>query len=372
MARAALRRAVPPAALRRIVPRAALRRIVLCLAIATGLSASSPLQSREAGFAPVDIRVSTIENFEPGRTGSTFGALEFRGGVSLRSRDPYFGALSGFDFMPDGSALAVADTSAWFSFRPVDRDGRLVGIEAPRLAPMLDVDGTVVTSKRQGDAEGLRVVSRNGETDAFVSFETRNDVRRFTALPDVSQSRPEPVTLPKAVGGLRRMTGLEAIAAAPAGGVLDGSLVIIAERSLDSHRNHRGWILGGPRRGAFSIARSGDFDVTDAAFLPGGDLLILERFYEFPLKVAFRIRRIDADTLGPGATVDGRILIEADLRYDIDNMEGMALRPGPNGETLIMLCSDDNHSMLQRTMLLQFALPPDAAPIPRPRPVSFN
>jgi hypothetical protein len=363
MARAALRRALPPADL---------RRIVFCFTIATGLSASSPLQSREAGFAPINIRVSPIDNFEPGRSGTTFGALEFRGGLTLRSRDPDFGALSGLDFMPDGSVLAVADTSAWVSFRPVDRDGRLIGIETPRLAPMLGADGAPVTSKRQGDAEGLRVVTRDGRTDAFVSFETRNDVRRFAALPDISEARPEPVGLPKAVGGLRRMAGLEAIAASPEDGVLDGSLVIVAERSLDSRRNHRGWILSGPQRGAFSIVRSSEFDVTDAAFLPGGDLLILERFYEFPLKVAFRIRRIDAGTIRPGATVDGRILIEADLRYDIDNMEGMALRPGPNGETLILICSDDNHSMLQRTLLLQFALPPDAAPVPRPRPVSFN
>jgi hypothetical protein len=352
--------------------RAGLRRAALCLAIAAGLSASSRLESHEIGFTPVDIRVSTIENFEPGRTGSTFGALEFRGGLNLRSRDPYFGALSGLDFMPDGSLLAVADTSGWFSARPVERDGRLVGIQAPRLAPMLGADGAVVTSKRQGDAESLRVVTRNGAIDAFVSFEGRNEVRRFAALPDVSQALPELVTLPKAVAGIRRMAGLEALAAAPEGGALDGALVIVAERSLDSHRNHRGWILSGPRRGAFSIVRSGDFDVTDAAFLPDGDLLILERFYEFPLKVAFRIRRIEADALLPGATVDGRILIEADLRYDIDNMEGMALRPGPNGETLIILCSDDNHSLLQRTLLLQFALPPDAAPVPRPRPVSFN
>lgn len=352
--------------------RAALRRAAVCLALASGLSASGPLQSREIGFTPLDIRVSAIENFEAGRSGTTFGALEFRGGLVLRSRDPDFGAFSGLDFMPDGSLLAVADTSSWFSVRPVERDGRLVGIEAPRLAPMLDADGEALTGKRQGDAEGLRIVTGNGGSDAFVSFEMRNDVRRFAALPDVSRSKPQAVTLPKAVAGIRRTAGLEALAAAPEGGALGGSLVIIAERSLDSHRNHRGWILSGPRRGAFSIVRSGNFDVTDAAFMPDGDLLVLERFYEFPLKVAFRIRRIDADALRPGATVDGRILIEADLRYDIDNMEGMALRPGPNGETLIMLCSDDNHSMLQRTLLLQFALPPDAAPVPRPRPVSFH
>ncbi len=48
----------------------------------------------------------------------------------------------------------------------------------------------------------------------------------------------------------------------------------------------------------------------------------------------------------------------------------MAVSTGPSGETLITLCSDDNHSLLQRTLLLQFALPADATPVPRLRPVS--
>ncbi|HVZ14607.1 MAG TPA: twin-arginine translocation pathway signal, partial [Bauldia sp.] len=47
----------------------------------------------------------------------------------------------------------------------------------------------------------------------------------------------------------------------------------------------------------------------------------------------------------------------ADDGDDIDNMEGLAARPGPNGETLLTLISDDNQSLLQRTVLLQFALP---------------
>jgi hypothetical protein len=60
--------------------------------------------------------------------------------------------------------------------------------------------------------------------------------------------------------------------------------------------------------------------------------------------------------------------MEADMRFQIDNMEGMALRPGPNGGAVITLLSDDNQSMIQRTIFLQFALPPDQPPAPRPRP----
>ena len=39
-------------------------------------------------------------------------------------------------------------------------------------------------------------------------------------------------------------------------------------------------------------------------------------------------------------------------------MEGLAVHTGSQGETLLTLISDDNfNSLLQRTVLLQFALP---------------
>jgi len=142
---------------------------------------------------------------------------------------------------------------------------------------------------------------------------------------------------------------------------------MIAERSLDQAGNHRGWILGGPRAGTFALVRSDDFDVTDAAFLAGGDLLVLERRYALFAGPAIRIRRIAAADLLPDTTVDGRIMVQADMGYQIDNMEGMALRPGAAGETRILLISDDNKSLLQRTILLEFALPADAVPRPRMR-----
>jgi hypothetical protein len=71
-----------------------------------------------------------------------------------------------------------------------------------------------------------------------------------------------------------------------------------------------------------------------------------------------RIRRIAGSELKPGAVVAGTVLIEADLSDQIDNMEGLAIKPGPDGETLLLIVSDDNNSVIQRTLLLQFALVP--------------
>jgi hypothetical protein len=180
-------------------------------------------------------------------------------------------------------------------------------------------------------------------------------VRAFAA-PDVAASIPTRVPLPKFVNGIRHNQGLESIAVAPAGGTLAGSIVVIAERSLDAAGNHRGFILSGPQTGTFFIRRSDDFDISDATFLPDGDLLILERRFSFSDGFAMRIRRIAAAGIAAGATVDGPVLVESGTRYQIDNMEGLAVRPGPAGTTILTLISDDNNNLLQRTLLLEFAL----------------
>ncbi|MEP0321881.1 esterase-like activity of phytase family protein, partial [Bauldia litoralis] len=113
---------------------------------------------------------------------------------------------------------------------------------------------------------------------------------------------------------------------------------------------------GGPEAGAFLIESAGNYGITDAAFLPDGDLLVLERSLRFPFGFTMRLRRIAGQDLAPGATVDGEILVEADLRYQIDNMEGLAVGRNEVGETIIAIVSDDNESPLQRTLLLYFAL----------------
>jgi hypothetical protein len=54
--------------------------------------------------------------------------------------------------------------------------------------------------------------------------------------------------------------------------------------------------------------------------------------------------------------LDGPVLMEADLGYEIDNMEGLAVHRASNGDIVLTLVSDDNFSIIQRTILLQFTL----------------
>ena len=72
--------------------------------------------------------------------------------------------------------------------------------------------------------------------------------------------------------------------------------------------------------------------------------------------VAVRLRRIPLAEFAPGALLNGPILMEADLGYEIDNMEGLAVHRAANGDVVLTLVSDDNFSVIQRTVLLQFTL----------------
>ena len=66
--------------------------------------------------------------------------------------------------------------------------------------------------------------------------------------------------------------------------------------------------------------------------------------------------RIAGDTIRPGAVVDGEVLIDADLRQQIDNMEGLDVVAMAKDDIRIIVVSDDNHSILQRNLMLEFRL----------------
>jgi len=97
--------------------------------------------------------------------------------------------------------------------------------------------------------------------------------------------------------------------------------------------------------------------VTDAAGLPDGGLLVLERRFRWSEGVKSRLRLVRRDELKPTGRVDAETLFEANLNQEIDNMEGLAVHAGAGGEIIVTMISDDNFNhLLQRTLLLQFVI----------------
>lgn len=307
-----------------------------------------------AQTATVDVKARPIESFDPRDPSHVrYGALEFRSGLVLTSSFRGFGGLSGLRLDRKGEQfIAISDKGQWFTGRIAYRGKRLAGLADVTSAPMLDSDGKKVTSRGWFDSESLALDGSH----VYVGFERVNQIVRFDFAKGGVRSRGEALPLPPEIGKLPFNKGLEALVFVPKGQPLAGALIAISERGLDPSGNILSFLIGGPSPGQFTVKRSNNFDVSDAVLLPSGDLLLLERKFSLVEGVGIRIRRIPVASIVPNAVIDGPAIFEVDLGYEIDNMEGIDVHVTGDGETVLTMVSDDNFSMIQRTLLLQFTL----------------
>lgn len=311
-------------------------------------------QAIEQTRFPVGVSARPIAAFEPRRPEQRrFGALQFRSGLVLSSGHPRFGGFSGLARLNGGRDLVgVTDRGYWLTAKVASSGGKLAGLEEAEMAAILGGSGRPLTRSGLYDTESLCI----HEGTAYVGIERKHEIARFDWARDGVEARARPVPVPREFKRLPRNRGLEALGVMPVG-PLKGALIAIAERSGKEDEPTLGAILGGPQPGLFKLARHDGYDITDLAFLPSGDMLVLERWYQ-PLRgVGMRIRRIAGRDIRPGALIDGQRLIEADLGFEIDNMEGLSVHLEA-GRTVLALISDDNFSFLQRTVLLEFELLP--------------
>lgn len=328
--------------------------------LAQAQAATEPreLQVEHAVAAPVSVEVNArpIPNFEPrDRTRTRFGSLDYRSGLVLTSPYRGFGGLSGIRFL-DGKGerfLAISDQGGWFtgSIRYSGRD--MVGLADVEAAPLLGAEGRPITEKHLWwDSESI---ARDGNL-VYVGLERVNQILRYDFAKGGTRARGEVISVPPALRKLPYNKGLEAMVVVPKGQPLAGTLIAFSERGLDRDGNLVAFLIGGPTPGQFSVRRTEKYDISDAVLLPSGELLILERKFSWFTGVNIRIRATPLTAIAPGALVDGPSLFAADLGHEIDNMEGIDAHVTADGETVLTLVSDDNFSMLQRTLLLQFTL----------------
>jgi hypothetical protein len=306
--------------------------------------------------APVSIEVHArpIPSFDPrDRARTRFGALQYRSGLVLTSPFRGFGGLSGLRLDAKGERfIAISDKGSWFTGRILYSGREMTGLADVEAAPLLYADGRPITARGWFDSEALAL---DGSL-VYVGLERVNQILRFDFAKGGTRAPGQPIPLPPAMRKLPYNKGLEALVAVPKGMPLAGTLIALSERGLDTDGNIIGFLIGGPQPGDFAVRRTDNFDISDAVLLRSGDLLILERKFSWLSGVGIRIRRIALKSLVRGATIDGPSIFEADLGYEIDNMEGIDAHVTPEGDTVLTMVSDDNFSMIQRTLLLQFTL----------------
>ena len=290
------------------------------------------------------------------RSQRTVGPLEFLAGYELSSESEYWGGLSGMVVSADGELLtAVADTGHWYRIGlEHDTAGRLTGFMGAESGWLLDTQGKPPKKRRS-----TAMPKRSRRCPTAISWWP---LRISTGIwlykkPPKGHALSQPAVVagaPPDIAKLPRNGGIEAMARLPS-----GEYLLLSESGITVDGDRLGWIGRRSKWAELRLAPTGSFEPSDLALLPDGDLLLLERRVNLLDGFVSRLSVIDAQTLAPGAVLQPRELAILGSPLNVDNFEAVAARQAPDGSTLIYVLSDDNQRALQRTLLLQFRLPPN-------------
>jgi hypothetical protein len=308
---------------------------------------------------PIEIKARPLPYFQSSKPDNRrFGDLEYRGGLVLSSPAEHFGGWSGLVMDADGKRLvSVSDEGAWLSAGVEYANTAPTALVRATIGPLLALRGRPLREKVDQDAESLALLEGSLDRGTLlIGFERKHRIARCPVRNGEVQAPTEHLRLPPEAGRMPANQGLEAVTVIQAG-PLKGSVVAFAERYTRGSGYHTGWIWVGGQPQRIHLRDIDGFNVTDAAGLPDGSLLVLERHFRWSTGVKMRMRRLAAAEIKPGARLDGHVVFEGDQGYEIDNMEGLAVHRGGRGETVVTVMSDDNFNrFLQRTVLLQFTL----------------
>ncbi len=320
------------------------RRLTAALVLALGLSGCAIGQD-----GPPSVPVSLLEEApSPVRAGE----LVWRGTVHLRDANPDFGGLSSLRVSPDGTQfVAISDRGKRVAGRlSYDRDGHLSGAGGYSINPLLGTDGQPLPGLFN-DTEGLALIGPWPGDGWAVSMERRHSILRYP--PALAGSAAVLLDAPAGFADLPFNAGIETLTALP-----DGRLLAIAENDAGQGR-HRAWVGGSGAWVAFLYQALPPFLPVDAARLPDGGILVLERRVGLLGGWGSRILHVDAATLSaslaPGGVMQGREIARLNPPMVTENYEGIDTRPLPGGGVAVYLVSDNNFKpVIQRTLLTMF------------------
>ena len=281
-----------------------------------------------------------LDNSAPGRR--RLGKLQYLAGWSLSSPNAFFGGISAMH-IEGGAVIALSDSGHVIRFPvPTASNGSVQG----RIDPLTDGPGSPLR-KQDRDTESLALAGNH----AWIGYERRNMVWRYRITDWRSDAHAKPAAMahwPKN-GGAEGLVRLD-----------DGRFLVFSEDARLPDGSSQLLLLDGDP--ALSPSRSvllgyrgvPGFFATDAAELPDGRLLILNR--RFSIAGSFTAKLVIAALPNAGRVVSGRILATLRSPVTVDNMEALSVT-SEGGRTIVWIASDDNFSQpLQRTLLMKFAL----------------
>ena len=303
------------------------------------------------------VTATQVTTFGDAGIGQQVDKLIFRGGIAMTSPDDTFGGLSSLAMTgPNHQALFVSDRGNFVTGHLLYDDlNALFGFIGVTIEPMRNSRGDVLPRQYAKDAESVDTIHRDGlPVGVRVGFEHLTRVADYTLSNGLAVGAAREVAIPDWLTDARTNETLESLCIAPPASPIAGSTLLIAEELRDDAGNHRGQLLGQKDKGPLSYQDSPVVNPTDCAFLPDGDLLVLERGISM-LSFVMNLRRVPAAEVRAGNLMVGELLLSA-TGGSIDNMESLTVHTAPDGELRILIGSDNNFNDWQRSLLLEFAL----------------
>lgn len=319
----------------------------LVLALVPGWSGDArlPLLGKEAR---IDARY--LPQLSADRAQSRIGALEYLGGVELKSPDPAFGGFSALHVRGD-HFLLLSDGGGVVRFAMGEdwriRDASFAELsEGPRTG----------WEKRDRDSEALAVDPETGTH--WVAFENANAIWRY----DATLGRATGAVRPAAMRRWPRNGGPEAMAR-----LRGGRFLILSEsarRDAPEGSYHalifdRDPVAPGAVASRFYYRPPAGFNATAADELPDGRVIVVNRRVVWPNGFEAAVTIVDPGDIRPGAVVTGREVARLGgglwSGFGRDNFEAVSVvREGE--DTIVWLATDHNMQWPQRSLLLKFRL----------------
>jgi hypothetical protein len=321
--------------------------IILCALSVGGIRHVHRNDSQNIAMRPLSL--------DPDRPNlKSVGALTFLGAWELNSDNSDFGGISALMALNDGRFIGVSDAGTLIGFGLSQNDRA----DRPFIAPLPGTTGPRVGYEDR-DSEGIAYDPASGQF--WVSYEGKHAVRRFTP----SFSRIDGKFTAAEMRQWGENSGAETIVRMPR-----GRFAVFSEGMDMPDGSYMALLFSGdpvePGSSyfAFGYRPPAGYKPTDAAMLPNGKMLVLNRRIAFPQGFSAKLTLLDPRGFRRGQTVTGKLLATLAAPLLVDNMEGVAVTQ-QNERTIVWMISDNNFNIWQRTILMKFALtqtPPKIKP----------
>ena len=317
-------------------------RTLLILIAAPLLATFAPLSFfREPALpalASLSFEALPLDRSDPAKR--TVGRLDYLGGWAIRSNDPRFGGISAMH-VDRHEVVALSDAGSVIRFALPGRGAPVADIFALPAGPG--------TSDKKGNRDVEAMSAHKGRY--WLAFEGANEVWRYS-----KGWKPSASAAPPAMKDWPMNAGSEAMLR-----LADGRFVLFREEKARADGTIEALLfqgdpaVAGTRAEPIRFRPPNGYRITDAATLPDGRLLFLNRRFGIPEVFTAKLTLAPKPGAGPIALLAGEEIAHFELPLAVDNMEALSVTR-ENGRTIVWLASDDNLNPIQRTILLKLAL----------------